>query len=256
MVRTLDEVAHEVVTHAPGASGAPIVAIGFFNQTYTGLRLMRSPVLDHDVGAGVFTDVTTDPAGPLTALLRLGRRVTFPNRAEIDKYDALRALVGSSVDRMNMFPLLDSTGVLTGLLVFVWANSELATVWNEPGRMLSIADLAAQTVERALLYQRQHDLVLELQRRTLPDVPAIPGLSIAARYLPSSSALGLGGDWYDVQQVGEGLVGLVVGDVVGHGIEAIADMTEIRTAVSTLLRTDADLSRVRGGGQLAAGRGR
>ena len=110
--------------------------------------------------------------------------------------------------------------------------------------MLTIADLAAQTVERAQLYQRQHDLVLELQRRTLPDVPAIAGLAVAARYLPSSSALGLGGDWYEVQPIGDGIVGLVVGDVVGHGIEAIADMTEIRTTVSTLLRTDADLSSV------------
>jgi GAF domain-containing protein len=244
VIRTLDEIAEEVVTHAPRASGAPIVAIGFFNPSYTALALMRSPVDDEDDGAGVFADVVTDPVGPLTALLRLGRRVTFPSRAEIDKHDALREIVGPHVDRMNMFPLLDSTGTLTGLLVFVWANSERATVWNEPGRMLSIADLTAQTVERAQLYQRQHDLVLELQRRTLPDVPVIPGLSIAARYLPSSSALGLGGDWYEVQHVGEGLVGLVVGDVVGHGIEAIADMTEIRTAVSTLLRTDADLSRV------------
>ncbi|MFT3855054.1 MAG: SpoIIE family protein phosphatase [Ilumatobacteraceae bacterium] len=205
---------------------------------------MRSRAAADDAGTGVSADIAADPAGPLTALLRLGRRVTFPNRAEIDRYDALRALVGPDVDRMNVFPLLDSTGALTGLLAFVWANSERATVWNEPGRMLTIADLAAQTVERARLYQRQHDLVLELQRRTLPAIPAIPGLQIAARYLPSSSALGLGGDWYEVHPIGEGLVALVVGDVVGHGIEAIADMTEIRTAVSTLLRTDADLSRV------------
>jgi serine phosphatase RsbU (regulator of sigma subunit) len=110
--------------------------------------------------------------------------------------------------------------------------------------MMSIADLTAQTLERAKLYQRQHELVLELQRRTLPELPSIPGLAVAARYLPSSSVLGLGGDWYDVQPIGEGVVGLVVGDVVGHGIEAIADMTEIRTTVSTLLRTDTDLARV------------
>ena len=47
-----------------------------------------------------------------------------------------------------------------------------------------------------------------------------------------------------MQPIGDGVVGLVVGDVVGHGIEAIADMTEIRTTVSTLLRTDANLSSV------------
>ena len=151
---------------------------------------MRSPVDADDAGAGVFADVITDPVGPFTALLRLGRRVTFPTRAEIDKHDALRELVGPDVDRMNMFPLLDSTGVLTGLLVFVWSHSERLTVWNEPGRMLSIADLTAQTVERALLYQRQQDLVLELQRRTLPeraddrrpvDRGALPAVVVGAR---------------------------------------------------------------------------
>ncbi|MGD5691122.1 hypothetical protein QUT48_23100, partial [Xanthomonas citri pv. citri] len=116
VVRTLDEVAAEVVAHAPAASGAPIVAVGFFNQAYTTLRMMRSAAAADDHGAGVFTDIVTDPAGPLTGVLRLGRRVTFPNRAEIDKHDALRALVGPAVDRMHMFPLLDSTGTLQGLV--------------------------------------------------------------------------------------------------------------------------------------------
>ena len=243
-VRSMDEVAAEVVAHAPAASGAPIVAVGFFNASYTTLRLMRSSAGAADRGAGLFNDIPTDPAGPLTPMLRLGRRVTFRDRAEIDKYEALRTLVGPLIDRMHLFPLLDSSGALTGLLVFLWTNSAGETVWNEPGRMLTIADLAAQTIERAQLYQRQHELVLELQRRTLPEVPTIPGLAVAARYLPSSSALGLGGDWYDVQPIGDQVVGLVVGDVVGHGIEAIADMTEIRTTVSTLLRTDTNLSSV------------
>ncbi len=209
---------------------------------------MRSPVDEPTTsGAGVFTDIVTDPSGPLTALLRLGRRVTFRNRAEIDKYEALRALVGPAVDRMHMFPLLDSTGSAhrtAGRSCGPTASGRRCGTSRggccrsptSPRRPSSGPSCTSASTSSSL----------ELQRRTLPEVPAIAGLAIAARYLPSSSALGLGGDWYEVQQVGEGLVGLVVGDVVGHGIEAIADMTEIRTTVSTLLRTDADLSQ---GGQ-------
>jgi len=249
VARSFTEVANEVVNLAPGASGAPIVAIGLCNEAFTTLQLMRSPLTAVDPtvaddGAGVFVEIPVDPNGALVARLREGERMQFHDHASIDVYPALRELVGPRVDRLSMFPLVESDGVIGGVLVFVYADSPRFGVWNEPGRMMTIADLTAQTLERARLYQRQHELVLELQRRTLPDLPSIPGLTIAARYLPSSSALGLGGDWYDVQPIGDGIVGLVVGDVVGHGIEAIADMTEMRTTVSTLLRTDTDLSRV------------
>ncbi len=253
VARSSSEVAAEVVALAPGASGAPIVAIGLFNPGLASIRLMRSAapvagVLDAgagpDTGAGVFVELPVDPRGELIRTLRRGRRVQFDEATEIDRHPALRDLVGPAVDRLSMFPLVDSAATLVGVLVFVYANSTPFGVWDEPGRMMTIADLTAQTLERANLYQRQHELVIELQRRTLPTLPAIPGLRIAARHLPSSSALGLGGDWYDVQLIGAGLVGLVVGDVVGHGLEAIADMTEIRTTVSTLLRIDGDLAHV------------
>ncbi|MCU1502004.1 MAG: putative serine/threonine protein phosphatase [Ilumatobacteraceae bacterium] len=251
VARSSTEVATEVVVSAPAASGAPIVAIGLFNPGFASLRLMRSsaagildPTGGPDTGAGVFSELPVDPSGELVRLLRRGQRVQFRDSAEIDEYPALRQLVGPKVDKLSMFPLLDSGGTLVGVLVFVYGNTPRFGVWNEPGRMMTIADLTAQTLERTDLYQRQHELVLELQRRTLPELPSIPGISVAARYLPSSSALGLGGDWYEVQPIGDGLVGLVVGDVVGHGIQAIADRTEIRTTVSTLLRTDTDLAHV------------
>jgi serine phosphatase RsbU (regulator of sigma subunit) len=67
---------------------------------------------------------------------------------------------------------------------------------------------------------------------------------VASSYLPADPSGGVGGDWFDVIPLSGARVGLVVGDVVGHGIEAIADMTEIRTTVSTLLRTDTNLSSV------------
>jgi serine phosphatase RsbU (regulator of sigma subunit)/CHASE1-domain containing sensor protein len=265
VARTFSEVASEVVGLAPAASGAPIVAIGLFNPGFTSLRLMRSstrvagvtdpstdpsgdastdPSAGPDTGVGAFVELPVQAGSELIEALRRNRPVQFRDATEIDRQPALRDLVGPAVDRLSMFPLIDSAGTLVGVLVFVYANSPRFGVWDEPGRMVTIADLTAQTLERANLYQRQHELVVELQRRTLPTLPSIPGLRIAARYLPSSSALGLGGDWYDVQSIGDGLIGLVVGDVVGHGIEAIADMTEIRTTVSTLLRIDGDLAHV------------
>jgi serine phosphatase RsbU (regulator of sigma subunit)/CHASE1-domain containing sensor protein len=242
VARTLDQVATEVARLAPQASGADLVLVGFVNEPGTQLRLMRTTDANA-IGDGQFIEVPLDPAGPFLALLRRGEQVQFRNSGDIDRYPVLRAVVGSRVERLTCLPLADSVGTLGGVLAFVWLH-DTPRHRDEPGRLVTIGDLTAQTVERAQLYQLQHELVEQLQRRTLPDLPTLAGLEVAARYRPSASSLGLGGDWYDVQVLADGSVGLVVGDVVGHGIDAIADMTEIRTIVSTLLRTGDELSSI------------
>lgn len=80
--------------------------------------------------------------------------------------------------------------------------------------------------------QREHDIAETLQRSLLPDrLPAIPGVAVAARYVPATADLHVGGDWYDVIQLRGGLIGLVIGDVAGHGLQAAAAMAQLRMAV-------------------------
>jgi anti-sigma regulatory factor (Ser/Thr protein kinase) len=70
-----------------------------------------------------------------------------------------------------------------------------------------------------------------LQRSILREqLPAIPGLRFAARYLPGSDEAEIGGDWYDVIPLRDGKVGLVIGDVVGRGIRAAARMAHLQGA--------------------------
>jgi anti-sigma regulatory factor (Ser/Thr protein kinase)/putative methionine-R-sulfoxide reductase with GAF domain len=93
------------------------------------------------------------------------------------------------------------------------------------------ADRAALTLEHAQLYEHRR-LAEALQRSLLPDsLPAVPGLRLAARYLPAASAARLGGDWYDIFRLPGGTIGVVIGDVVGHGLAAAALMAQLRTAV-------------------------
>jgi serine phosphatase RsbU (regulator of sigma subunit)/anti-sigma regulatory factor (Ser/Thr protein kinase) len=80
--------------------------------------------------------------------------------------------------------------------------------------------------------RREHQIAETLQRTLLPDrMPEIPGLTVAARYVPATADLHVGGDWYDVIQLRGGLIGLVIGDVAGHGLQAAAAMTQLRMAV-------------------------
>jgi serine phosphatase RsbU (regulator of sigma subunit)/anti-sigma regulatory factor (Ser/Thr protein kinase) len=93
------------------------------------------------------------------------------------------------------------------------------------------ADRAALAIERARLFEQRRG-VEALQRALLPDhLPVIPGIELAARYRPSAVGRTIGGDWYDVFRLGGGRIGLVIGDVMGHGVAAAALMAELRTAL-------------------------
>jgi serine phosphatase RsbU (regulator of sigma subunit) len=86
---------------------------------------------------------------------------------------------------------------------------------------------------QALLREaQQRSLAEQLQRTLLPEgLPDIPGLRLAARSSAVDAALRVGGDWYDVIPLPSHQVGLVVGDVVGHDLQAATAMTQLRAAL-------------------------
>ncbi|MBV2354054.1 PAS domain-containing SpoIIE family protein phosphatase/ATP-binding protein [Streptomyces sp. J2-1] len=94
---------------------------------------------------------------------------------------------------------------------------------------------AAVCVDNARRYTREHTAALTLQRSLLPH--ALTGgtaMEVSSAYRPADPTGGVGGDWFDVIPLSGARVGLVVGDVVGHGIAAAASMGRLRTAVQTL----------------------
>jgi PAS domain S-box-containing protein len=102
------------------------------------------------------------------------------------------------------------------------------------GEMATVADLgrrAGLSLETARLFARQHAVAEQLQRSLLPQTVAAPGLATTARYLPAESNAQVGGDWYDVFALPDGAVCVVVGDVVGHDLEAASSMGQLRSIV-------------------------
>ncbi|MGA9162727.1 MAG: SpoIIE family protein phosphatase, partial [Actinomycetota bacterium] len=99
---------------------------------------------------------------------------------------------------------------------------------GSPVRMVGVVQDVTERVE----YDRQHRIAETLQRALLPqDLPSVDGLVFAARYLPAEVGFKAGGDWYDVIPLANGDVGLVIGDVAGHGLEAASVMGQLRMAV-------------------------
>ncbi|MEU0052328.1 SpoIIE family protein phosphatase [Streptomyces sp. NPDC006309] len=97
---------------------------------------------------------------------------------------------------------------------------------------------AAVCIDNARRYSRERETALALQRSLLPrSLPRTAALDASSRYLPAARA-GVGGDWFDVIPLSGLRVAMVVGDVVGHGIQASATMGRLRTAVRTLADID------------------
>jgi len=85
---------------------------------------------------------------------------------------------------------------------------------------------------RARRYEHEHRLVESLQRSILLDrMPALPGVRLAARYVPGDGEVRVGGDWYDAIPLPGGRLGLAIGDVAGHGIGSAALMSQLRNAL-------------------------
>lgn len=91
--------------------------------------------------------------------------------------------------------------------------------------------LVSQALVRARIYEDEHARAAVLQSALVPDsAGSTGGLDVCVVYEPADVAEGLGGDWYDVLSLPKDRLYLAVGDVVGHGLPAVEDMAQLRTA--------------------------
>ncbi|MER6035903.1 MULTISPECIES: PAS domain S-box protein [unclassified Streptomyces] len=121
------------------------------------------------------------------------------------------------------------------------------TLWPTRGRngrvvgacaiVRDISDRKRAEAELTELYEQQRHIALTLQRSLMGTPPAIPGLATASRYRPATQGAGVGGDWFDLIPLGAGRVGVLIGDVMGRGLEAAAVMGQLRSAAHALAKT-------------------
>ncbi|WP_367038909.1 SpoIIE family protein phosphatase [Streptomyces sp. Je 1-332] len=129
-----------------------------------------------------------------------------------------------------------------GLVTFTRDGIGSATFDN--GEVALADELVARTavsIDNARRFARERTASLALQRQLLPQhVPEQSAVELAHRYLPTDDVTGVGGDWFDVIPLSGTRVGLVVGDVVGHGLQAAATMGRLRTTVRAFAQMDMD----------------
>ncbi|GHF00289.1 SpoIIE family protein phosphatase [Streptomyces fumanus] len=133
---------------------------------------------------------------------------------------------------------LQARGTTLGVAVFTRYQRPEPFTHDDVLLAEDVTARAAVCIDNARRYSRERETTLTLQRSLLPrSLPPTAAVQAASRYLPAARS-GVGGDWFDVIPLSGMRVAMVVGDVVGHGIQASATMGRLRTAVRTLADID------------------
>ncbi|MEU3184608.1 SpoIIE family protein phosphatase [Streptomyces sp. NPDC006923] len=138
-----------------------------------------------------------------------------------------------------MYVPIQARGRILGVAFF--ARTEDPVPFEEDDLLLAeeLVSRAALSLDNANRYTRERATAFALQRNLLPQrLAGGTAVDVASHYMPADSRHGAGGDWFDVIPLSGARVALVVGDVVGHGINAAATMGRLRTAVHTLADMD------------------
>ena len=118
-------------------------------------------------------------------------------------------------------------------------TDEVGAPTGTTGVAIDVTDREQHRVATSAALARERDLVGVLQQALLPtSLPEVPGTTIGVRYIPARSDAGVGGDWYAVLPLTDGRLGVAIGDVAGHGLDAVADMAAARFSLRALALTD------------------
>ncbi|MFD9475290.1 SpoIIE family protein phosphatase [Streptomyces nojiriensis] len=166
---------------------------------------------------------------PMSEAVRTMQSVFLVSREEFQqRYPDLWPYIEPLSVRSGVYLPLIAQGRTVGALGLLYTRDGEFTT-EERNLLMALGSGVAQSLQRAILYEQEHDLAEGLQRAMLPRrIPDVPGARIAVRYRSARMGRDIGGDWYDVVPLGEGRVGVMIGDVEGHDTDAAAVMGQLR----------------------------
>ena len=173
---------------------------------------------------------------PLAAALFSGEAVQLdviePSlvEASLGSAEVREAWLRLDAGSLTMVPLR-ARGETFGVITLVNTSQRPPHSEMEIATAVEVARRASLPLDNARLYERQLNVAETLQRSLLTPPPQPDHLELAVRYQPAASNMHVGGDWYDAFQQPDGATLLVIGDVIGHNVEAAAAMGQVRSIV-------------------------
>ncbi|MFJ8938780.1 SpoIIE family protein phosphatase [Streptomyces sp. NPDC102365] len=254
--RTIVEVSRAVVPRFTDVAGTylreqVVAGEGFSDGVPDTTTMWHRVALEHTDEPGRWDDVV--PVGeampfpahtPFFQCMTTGEPVLVPRiseqmghmiAAQFEKRDIRPLITGRS---MLVVPL-KARNVVLGFMILLRHPERVE--FNDMDRVTG-AELAARAglvLDNARMYTYQESVAETLQDSMLPHIaPRMSGCDIATRYLPGTLLGRVGGDWFDSVKLPGSRTALVVGDVMGHGLNSAAMMGQLRTAVQTMAALD------------------
>ncbi|WP_425238681.1 SpoIIE family protein phosphatase [Trebonia sp.] len=228
------------------AIGALRSAVALLDEERLRLRVVNPDGLAPVGPDSADARLTLDTPSVMTRAIATRRPVLIPSPEELRRQFEPDLAEGAGSDAIEDtgderswvgLPLL-AAGAPLGALRFSFNRPRRITE-EERVFLEALAGQCALAVERAEMYEREHNAAVTLQRSLLPDkLPDVPGLALDARYLPVTRNMEIGGDWYDVFWLPDRRLAVTVGDVMGKGLQAAAGMGRVRNALRALALTD------------------
>jgi serine phosphatase RsbU (regulator of sigma subunit)/anti-sigma regulatory factor (Ser/Thr protein kinase) len=256
LARTIQEVSAAVVPRFTDVAGTylreqVIAGEGFPDGPPDATTLWHRVAVEHVDEPGRWDDVV--PVGesmpfpvhtPFFQCMTTGEPVLVPRISE-----QMGTAIASQFEKRDIRPLISGRSMLVvplkarhvvlGFMILL-RHPERA-LFNDMDRVTG-AELAARAglvLDNARMYTYQESVAETLQDSMLPQVtPRMAGCDTATRYLPGTLLGRVGGDWFDSIKLPGSRIALVVGDVMGHGLNSAAMMGQLRTAVQTMAALD------------------
>ncbi|MFH8366094.1 PP2C family protein-serine/threonine phosphatase [Streptomyces sp. NPDC018031] len=229
----LPTVLHRIVTTAMDLVGARYGALGVLDESGTELaQFITAGLSEGERGALAGIDF---PHGRGV----LGHLIRHPQPLRVENIPAHPASVGFPPGHPHMRTLLGAAITVRGQ---IYGDLYLSERYDgkpfdaqDEEILVALAGAAGIAVANARLYQQVHSGAEHFQRLLLPILPDMRPFEAAAVYRPAAQPHHLGGDWYDAMLLPDGSWAAVIGDVVGHDLNAAAAMAQTRNMLRALL---------------------
>ncbi|XRQ09818.1 SpoIIE family protein phosphatase [Actinomadura welshii] len=210
-----------------------------------GGRVERVAATHHELSAtdiarleGPLPPLPRMPRGPLAQVLRGGSAVVVGGEADVRFDEPL------DTAQRELFQVMDAqSAIIAPLAARGETYGALTLGYSRPGYgygpddRLVVEDVARRTglvLANIRLYAEQRDTAEAMQRNLLTPLPQPGDLRLEARYVPAAQVSWVGGDWYDAFTLPDGAIGVVIGDIVGHDLQAAARMAQVRNMLRAL----------------------
>jgi len=237
----MHELVNLIVGRASGLFGTSLVTLAVVDAHDGSMRVTSPAELEGDSAVRWSTPAIDGPRSPFHDVAASGQAVWVYDRAgRRSRYPD----VADDSDRAGLIttaalPLTDANGVI-GVLGLGWPTD----IENDAALQLQcalLADICSQALHRVIRTRSTMELVNSLTTELMARRDHTDHLDVAVGYIPAESEIGFGGDWYDVVSVNSTVTALIVGDVVGHNVEAAARMAIARSALRTAVLALPDL---------------